>query len=170
MKEEFKTIEARKIVDNPFKLIGDDWMLITAGTPTRFNMMTASWGGVGVLWGKEVCFCFIRPERYTYDFMEEAQTFTLTFFEEKYRDILELCGTKSGRDLDKVAATGLTVVSGAGEGIYFAEARLVLECKKLYYQDLNPEYFLDADIRRHYSVDGYHRLYIGEILRCLSKD
>lgn len=170
MKEEFKTIEVRKIVDNPFKLIGDDWMLITAGTPTRFNMMTASWGGVGVLWGKEVCFCFIRPERYTYGFMEEAETFTLSFFEEKYRGILELCGTKSGRDLDKVAATGLTVVSGAGEGVYFAEARLVLECKKLYYQDLNPECFLDADIRRHYLVDGYHRLYIGEILRCLSKD
>lgn len=162
-------MDPAQIEDNVFKLIGNDWMLITAGNPEKFNMMTASWGGMGVLWGKQVCFCFVRPQRYTYEFMEREDHFTLTFFTEEYRKALNLCGSKSGREMDKAAAAGLTPVAGEKGSVYFREARLVLECKKLYYQDLNPEHFLDISIERNYPGKDYHRMYIGEIIGCKSR-
>ena len=109
-------IEPNMIDRNVFQLIGSDWMLITAGTPESYNTMTASWGGMGVLWGKNVCFCFIRPTRHTYQFIEKADVFSLSFFEERYRGALEICGTKSGRDIDKAAATGLIPVAGGLPG------------------------------------------------------
>ena len=108
-------------------------MLITAGTPESYNTMTASWGGMGVLWNKNICFCVIRPTRYTYQFIEKTDVFSLSFFEERYRQALEVCGTKSGRDIDKAAVTGLTPVAGELDGTTnFQQARLVIECKKLY--------------------------------------
>jgi flavin reductase (DIM6/NTAB) family NADH-FMN oxidoreductase RutF len=166
MEEIFKTIEPEKLDENPFKLVGTDWMLITAGDRTKFNTMTASWGGFGILWNKKVCFCVIRPSRYTYDFMEKAERFTLSFFEEKYRSVLSFCGSKSGRDVDKIAATGITPVQSRKGGIAFQEARLVLACRKLYYQDLQPENFLDPAIEKNYNGKDYHRMYIGEITDC----
>jgi flavin reductase (DIM6/NTAB) family NADH-FMN oxidoreductase RutF len=111
MNSEFLTIKPDQITDNVFKLIGSDWMLITAGTLHEFNTMTASWGGMGVLWNKNVCWCVIRPHRYTYRFTEDADRFTLSFFEEEHRGILKFCGTRSGRDVDKLAATGLRCFS-----------------------------------------------------------
>lgn len=144
-------------------------MLITAGTPDNFNVMTASWGGLGVLWGKNVCFVFVRPHRHTYKFMETNQHFTLSFFSEKYREILNFCGKNSGRDLDKISATGLTLASEDGQGVYYKEARLVLQCKKIYYHDFNPENFKDSDIDSHYPNNDYHRLYVGEIEQTLAK-
>ncbi len=170
MKNEFKRIPAKSITDNTFTLIDDDWMLITAGTPAEFNTMTASWGGLGILWNREVCFCFIRPQRYTYGFMEEENIFTLSFFNEKYRAALQLCGSKSGRDLDKINATGLTPLYLPDGGISFSEARLILKCKKVYTQDLDAQRFLAPNINEHYPAKDYHRLYIGEIMQCLTKD
>ena len=169
MKSSFKEVSPDLLCDNVFKLIGEGWMLITAGTLDSFNMMTASWGGFGVLWGKSICFCVIRPSRYTYGFMENSDFFTLAFFEEEYRKVLKFCGTNSGRNVDKVAKTGLTPLRGNTGTIYFNEARLVIECKKIYFQDVDPEHFLESDIKENYPEDDYHRMYVGEIIKCLEK-
>jgi flavin reductase (DIM6/NTAB) family NADH-FMN oxidoreductase RutF len=164
----FIEILPEAITDNSIKLIGKDWMLVTAGTEASFNTMTAAWGGLGVLWEKEICFCVIRPTRYTYAFMEKSEGFTLSFFEERYRDVLTYCGTKSGKDVNKVAQTGLTPVFDNG-AIYFSEARLVMVCRKIYTQDIVPDNFLDPGIDKFYPAKDYHRMYVGEISRCLRK-
>ena len=165
----FTVTHPDKITDNPFKLIGTDWMLITAGSPESFNTMTASWGGMGVIWNKKVCFCVVRPTRHTRLFTESSDYFTLSFFEERYREVLNYCGTHSGRDVDKIKETRLTPLFG-DDTVYFAEARLVFLCKKIYYQDINPGNFLDPTIDdRNYPLKDYHRLYVGEIVSCLVK-
>jgi len=165
----FAEINPEDIHDNVFKLIGSDWMLVSAGTRESFNMMTASWGGMGVLWNKNIAICFVRPHRYTYDFIERADFFTLSFFSEEHRTALNLCGSKSGRQVNKAAATGLTPIAGETGAILFAEARLALECKKIYFQDLDPAHFLDEGIHKNYSKRDYHRMYVGEIVHCLAK-
>lgn len=165
---EFKETTPELLTDNPFELIGKDWMLITAGTPESFNTMTASWGGLGVLWERKTAFCFIRPTRYTYEFVESSPYFTLSFFEEHYRKALSFCGSHSGRDTDKIKGAGLTPVK-KGNFVYFDEARLVLACRKLYFQDINQEHFLDEKINDMYPQKDYHRMYIGEIVKCLRK-
>ncbi|HUK99619.1 MAG TPA: flavin reductase family protein [Nitrospirota bacterium] len=162
----FKESKPELLMENPFKLIGTDWMLITAGTPESFNTMTASWGGMGILWQKQVCFCFIRPTRFTYKFVERSQNFTLSFFENQYRKALDFCGSHSGRDTDKIKGSGLTPIKRDGL-VYFAEARIVLGCKKLYFQDIRPDHFLDSQIDNLYPAKDYHRMYVGEIVSCL---
>jgi flavin reductase (DIM6/NTAB) family NADH-FMN oxidoreductase RutF len=166
MAQDFKEIQPESLRDNVFTLIGADWMLVTAGTPESYNTMTASWGGMGVLWDKHVCFCFIRPTRHTHVFMEGSKFFTLSFFEEKYRSALNYCGSHSGRDVDKARETGITPVKGKTGAVYFDEARLVVECEKIYFQDLVPAHFLSPDIERNYPNKDYHRMYIGKIVRC----
>lgn len=168
MRNQFKEIQPEQITENVFKLIGEDWMLITAGTLKSYNTMTASWGGLGTLWGKNVCFIFIRPTRYTYEFVEKVNSFTLSFFEEKYRNVLDFCGTKSGRNVDKAKETGITPLK-CDCGVYFSESYLVIECKKIYYQDINPRFFLDKSINSNYTSRDYHRMYVGEITRVLKK-
>lgn len=167
MQSEFKEIDVYDIHDNPFKLIADDWMLVTAGNMQKFNTMTASWGTLGELWSKKVAFCFVRPTRHTHKFMEAANTFTLTFFDEKYREALDYCGHHSGRKVDKIAKTGLTPIEWEGKAVYFQQARLVLVCKKVYWQDLDPKHFLDSEIDDNYPKKDYHRMYVGEIISCL---
>ena len=165
----FKTITASDINDNTIRLISRDWMLVTAGSIENFNTMTASWGGLGHLWNKDVCFIFVRPSRHTFSFIENNKGFTLSFFTEKYRPALKLCGSKSGRDIDKVKAAGLTPAGSAAGNVYFGEARLVIECSKIYSQDISPELFLDPEIASNYSGGDYHRLYIGEIKSVLTR-
>jgi len=165
----FTEIAPEKLNEGAFKLIGSDWMLITAGGIDSFNTMTASWGGLGVIWGRNVCYCVIRPGRYTYEFMERGDLFTLTFFEEKHRPALTYCGTHSGMDVDKVKQTGLTPVQSESGSVYFDEARIVLECRKIYFQDIDPVNFLDPAIADNYPIKDYHRMYIGEILKCMVK-
>jgi flavin reductase (DIM6/NTAB) family NADH-FMN oxidoreductase RutF len=165
---DFREARPESLPDNPFTLIGKDWMLITAGEPGAFNTMTASWGGLGVLWERKVAFCFIRPTRYTFEVIERSGSFTLSFFEERYRKALSFCGSHSGRDVDKVRGAGLTPVHEGGF-VYFSEARIVLKCRKLYFQDLSPERFLDPKIADLYPQKDYHRMYVGEIVRCLVK-
>ena len=169
MPKDFKEVSPELIKDNPFKLIGSDWMLITAGTIKNYNMMTARWGGLGVLWDKKICFCVIRPQRYTYGFMEKSQYFTLSFFEEKYRKILEFCGTKSGRDVNKTQETGLMPVEDSTGAVYFKQARLVIVAHKIYFQQMDPACFLDPRIHENYPNKDYHRMYVGELTRCLVK-
>ncbi len=166
---EFREIKPEQLADNPFRLIGADWMLITAGAPGAFNTMTASWGGLGVLWERKVCFCFIRPTRHTYRFIEQSERFTLSFFEERYRKVLQFCGSHSGRDTDKVKEAGLTPVAANGS-IHFAEARLVFVCRKLYTQDISPDRFLDSSLEAMYPQKDYHRMYVGGIETCLVRE
>lgn len=170
MSANFKKINPEEINDNVFKLVGKDWMLITAGTKEKFNTMTASWGGLGILWGKQIAFCVIRPQRYTYEFVENTDKYTLAFFDSEYKKALGILGSKSGRDTDKIAEAGIAPVELAEGSVAFDEARLVLECKKIYYQDLEPENFLDPDIDKNYANKDYHRMYIGEIVNCYAKE
>jgi len=168
MERGFVEIRPEEIGDNPFKLIGESWMLITAGTRDSFNTMTASWGGLGVLWNRPIAVCFVRPTRHTYGFMEAAGGFSLCFFDEQHRKILEYCGAKSGRKVDKVAKTGLLPVFGA-DTVYFEQARLVIECRKVHTWDIDPARFVDREIDKLYPKKDYHRAYIGEIVRCLKR-
>lgn len=164
----FHEITPSEIAGNPFQMIGRDWALVTAGDETGCNTMTVSWGGVGVLWGKDVVTVYIRPQRYTREFLDRFENFTVSFYEESAREALALCGSKSGRDLDKIAAAGLTPVHENGM-TYFAEARLVLECRKLYLDKIRSEGFLDPAIEQNYAAGDYHLVYVGEITRVLSK-
>ena len=161
----FEKIDPKSLDQNVFSMIGDQWMLITAGTREQCNTMTASWGGLGVLWGKPVATVYIRPQRYTLEFVEREEKFTLAFFGEAYRKALALCGSKSGRDIDKVKECSFTVKTGAGGAPFFQEAELALVCRKLYWQDIDPTHFLDPDLDgKWYPGKDYHRMYIGEIV------
>ena len=105
-----KKLEVKDLKENFFEAIGKEWMLVTAGTKEKFNTMTASWGGIGWLWNKPVAFVFIRPERYTYEFVEKNDHLTLSFLGEENKKIHAVCGSKSGRNIDKVKETGLKPV------------------------------------------------------------
>lgn len=164
---EFKTLEPSQL-GNVFEMIGKQWMLITAGDRNACNTMTASWGGMGVLWGAPVAFAFIRPTRYTLEFIEKTDMFTLCFFDEEYRKALNFCGTKSGRDVDKVKATGLTPAYD-GEAVYFEQARTVLVCKKMYRQDLDPTCFIDKSQDQKWYNQDYHRMFVGQIQKVLQR-
>lgn len=166
----FKKISSFKITENVIDLIGKQWMLITAGDKDSYNTMTAAWGGFGFLWNVPVTYIFIRPQRYTYEFTEKYDQFTLSFFEKKYKNILSYCGTHSGKDVDKAAETGLNIQQTDSGNIYFEEAKLVVECSKLYTDDIKPEGFNDRLINRNYPNKDYHRMYIGKILNCWVKD
>ncbi len=167
MNQNWKTINPDDIRDNVFKLIGADWMLITSGTLDKWNTMTASWGSLGILWGKQVCFCFVRDSRYTYEFMNENELFSLSFFDESHRGALDYCGSNSGRDVNKAKETGLIPVLIDGS-VCFEQSRLTMVCKKIYNQDIDPTNFVDASIHDHYAAKDYHRMYIGEITGCYS--
>ena len=165
----FEKMDPKNLDQNVFSLIGERWMLITAGTQEKCNTMTASWGGLGVLWGKPVATVYIRPQRYTLEFVEREDYFTLSFFGEEHRKALALCGSKSGRDMDKVKECGFTVATAEGAP-YFEEADLVLVCKKAYWQDMDPTHFLDGEIDgKWYPEKYYHRIFIGEIVEVLRK-
>lgn len=167
----FREIKPTEITENPFKLIGTDWMLVTAEENDKCNMMTASWGGVGIMWNKPVAFTFIRPQRYTFGMLENGEYYSLCVLEDGYKDVLKLCGTKSGRDIDKVKETGLTVERIDGVP-YFAQSKLVLICKKLYAQDLNAESLVEKSLAGNYNAEGtdWHKMYINEIVKVLVKD
>lgn len=152
--------------EDVINLIDKQWMLVTAGTPESYNTMTASWGALGCLWNRPVAIIFIRPERYTHDFIEKGGRVSLSFFGEEYRDALKLCGSRSGRDCDKVAQAGLHQLELPSGAITFSEARLVLECRKLFKTEMEEENFCDKDIfEKWYSVDegAPHTIYILEI-------
>ena len=164
---EFKTISPYEMEGNPFQMIDKQWMLVTAGNQQSANTMTASWGGLGYLWRKPVSFVFIRPTRYTYEFTEREDCYSLCFFSEEYRDALKLCGTVSGRDRDKIAECNLTLRYDA-EAPYFDEAETVIICRKMAAQDIDPACFIDPAVEDCYNND-YHRVYTGELLRVMTR-
>ena len=166
-----KAMDPKKLQENVFSLIGDKWMLITAGTGEKCNTMTASWGGLGVIWGAPAATCYIRPQRYTKEFVDREEYFTLAFFGEEHRAKLSLCGSKSGRDVDKAAECGFTVAESACGTPYFTQAQLVLVCRKLYADTIKPECFLDRSCDTDcYPEHDYHTMYIAEIVEALKQD
>lgn len=167
----FKKVDISELSFNPFGKIGKEWMLLTGGSMENFNTMTASWGQLGVLWNKNVLTCYIRPNRYTYEFIEKGEGFTASFFGEEYRKALSFCGSHSGRDCDKVSETGLTPVETDG-CVSFGEADLVLVCRKLYSYDVEKSGFLTDDgiPEQVYGKEPYHRAYIAEITAVYVKE
>jgi len=151
-----------------FRAFDRDWALLTAGTPEKFNTMTISWGGLGTLWGRPVATVYVRPSRYTHDFMESGGCFTVSFYPEAYRKILGVLGSRSGRDMDKMRGSGLTPVA-AGESVSFAEADVTLVCRKLYVQRLERERIPEEILRTFYTdaAGAPHDIYIGEVTEIL---
>jgi flavin reductase (DIM6/NTAB) family NADH-FMN oxidoreductase RutF len=160
-------IPIEKFIIKPFHLWDVQSLLLTSGDFSRqhFNAMTIGWGSIGYIWRRPFIQVVVRPVRYTYEFMEEYDTFTVCAFPVKYHAALQLLGTRSGRDGDKIAASGLTLmVSTKIPAPGYKEASLILECRKIYWDDLNPSNILEPGIELHYPQKDYHRIYFGEIL------
>lgn len=165
---EFKEINPREL-KSVFSFISDDWALVTAGTPEKWNTMTVSWGAMGEIWGKDAAFIFIRPQRYTRVFVEANERFTISNFDGGYKKELGLCGSKSGREMDKSAATGLT--AGFVDGVpYIQQAHSFVLCRKMAELDLKPDQFIDPTIdAQWYPEHDYHRVYVAEIEKAYLK-
>ena len=166
--KDFSAFDIRGLQDNVFNLIAERWMLVTAGTKDSWNTMTASWGGLGHLWNRDVAFAFVRPTRHTFGFLERDGLYTLSFFGPQWRKALAVCSKVSGRDSDKAALTGLKPLETPSGAIIFEQADFALICRIVHKQDLDPTGFIDPSIHLHYS-DDYHRLYIGEIIQGLRR-
>lgn len=166
----FKEIKTTELKDNVFDVIGKQWLLVTAENGGKCNTMTASWGGLGVMWGKDVAFLVIRPQRYTKEFIDASGTLSVSVLPEGYRKQYNYLGTVSGRDEDKIANAGLQVAHDGGTP-YFEEARLVLICEKRFAQPYTPDAFLDKELlEKWYPGQDYHTLYICEIKKVLVKE
>lgn len=164
-----KEISIRDLQSNFVKMFSENWALLTAGTTEDFNTMTVSWGGIGELWNKDIGFVFVRPQRYTYEFIERNEYFSLSFFGGEYKKELGICGSKSGRDIDKMEATGFVPVD-LGNAVGFKQAKITIVMKKLAYQDMKPEGFLDESIMKNYANNDFHRIYVGEIFKVLVEE
>lgn len=172
-----KEIRPEALQDNAFKMIGKDWMLVTACSQMeneegkivlgRANTMTASWGGVGVLWNKPVATIYLRPQRYTKELIDQSETFSLSVLSEKYKTALNYCGSHSGRDGDKFKPAKLDV-QYMNDTPWIKQARIVLFCRKLYAQELDPNCFIDEKMcKQNYRNDDFHTMYIAEITKAM---
>ena len=157
-------------IENAIECIGSRWMLITVDDKeqSRANAMTASWGAMGVLWNKNICICFVRPQRHTYGLLEKENEFSIAFMGEEHRDALRLCGRESGRDADKLKKCGFSVSYDVGVPI-IEQAETVLVCRKLYEDDLKEGCFLDETLLSNYKDSDYHRFYVCEIKEAYRK-
>lgn len=164
----FKEISIKELNENFVSLIGDEWMLVAAGDEENYNMMTASWGGLGVMWNSPVAVTVIRPQRYTKEFVDANDMFTLSFYGDD-KAIHKVCGSESGRDVNKAEKTGLTPVF-ADNTVYFEQARIVLVCKKMYVQPMSPDSIVDENINKWYENKDYHIMYVGKIEKVLVKE
>ncbi len=154
---------------NPFKKIGTEWMLITAGDAGKANTMTASWGGVGVMWGKNVVYIFVRDTRYTKEFIDKQDTFSLTFFDKSYKSALKYLGAVSGRDEDKLAGARMHL-DYCKDTPYIDEGNLVLVCRKMSATRITKDQFIDPEIEQKWYADGnMHTMYVGEIIEVLAR-
>ena len=168
--KKFKQISCNEIKESIFDLISKDWMLVTAGCKENHNTMTASWGGLGFLWNKNVAYTFIRPQRYTLEFIDNNDYFTLSFFNDDMKNALKFCGVKSGRDVDKDKETGLVPVYDE-DYVYYEQAKLVLVCKKLYRQDFESSCFIEKELdSKNYANKDYHKMFISEIVKVLIEE
>ncbi|MGD0706826.1 MAG: flavin reductase family protein [Anaerolineaceae bacterium] len=167
-----KPIAVKDFAPRIFHLFDDQWLLLTCGDfgKKHFNAMTISWGSMGIMWNRPFVQVVVRPTRYTLEFMNQYDSFTVSAFGESHRDALNLLGSRSGRDGDKIAASGLTpVASQKVAAPSFAEAELVLECRKLFWQDIDHSHFVDAGIEKHYPKKDYHRMFFGEVVGIFGK-
>lgn len=144
----------------------NDWALLTSGTPENFNTMTIAWGSLGDMWWQPVIDCYVVPTRYTYGYMMENDIFTVSFFPEEYRKDLQILGSKSGRDGDKVALTQLTP-KVLEQGVTFEQADTTLVCKKIYHQPLDRDEIPQFALEEHYQSMEPHDLFIGQILQVI---
>lgn len=155
---------------NPFETFRN-WALVTAKVESKHNSMVIGWGTLGVLWRKNVAIVFIREDRYTYDFIEKATEFTISFYDEEYKDALKIYGSRSGRDLNKDTAANFHPVS-VHNTITYQEANLTLVCKKLYQTRMNDEDFTDlVPVEFYEQIDKSvrHHMYVGEIIEIIEK-
>ncbi|MBN2776430.1 MAG: flavin reductase [Bacteroidales bacterium] len=151
--------------DNAIRMIGKDWVLISAGTAEDYNMMTASWGTLGWLWERPVSTIYVRPQRHTHNYTEREDYYTLCFFDDPDKEVLRLMGTVSGKDFDKMGYEKLTPVVTPNGSIAFEEAYLIIECKKLYSMVLKEEEFDDkTPMNDMYPERDFHTVYYGEIM------
>jgi len=167
MRQPLEKISIKKLTISAFDLWDTNWLLLTSGDFSigSFNAMTVAWGSIGNMWNLPIAMVVVRPTRYTYGFINTYPTFTLCGFQKEYRKALNLLGTKSGRDGDKISESGLTpTASEKVDAPIFQEADLSIECRKIYFHDFNPEQFLDERIDKHYALKDYHRMIFGEIL------
>jgi flavin reductase (DIM6/NTAB) family NADH-FMN oxidoreductase RutF len=168
--KKFIEIKPEELDKSPFQLLGKDWMLITAEKDNKVNTMTAAWGGFGVMFGKNVVYIVVRPQRYTKEFVDAADTFSLTFFDKGFRQQLNYLGTVSGKDEDKISKTNLTTLHSENTP-YFEEGNMIIFCKKLYAQEFKSECFLVSEIdTKCYPEKDYHTFYIAEIEKILIKE
>ena len=164
----FKEIKATEIKDNLIKKISEEWMLVTAGNKDSFNMMTASWGFMGEMWGNDTAIAMVRPQRYTMEFLNREDYFTLSFYGDN-KDIHKVCGSMSGRDVDKTELTGLTPLFDKAP--FFKEANTVIICKKEYVQPLDKNCFLNKEhIDKWYQSSDFHYMLFGKIEKVLIKE
>ena len=162
----FETVDPRSIKDNLIKCLAEEWALITAGNSQGYNMMTASWGFFGEMWGSDSIAMIVRPGRYTMEFIDKNDYFTVSFYGDN-KAVHKVCGSKSGRDVNKTKETGLTPVSN-DKYVYFKEARMVLIVKKQFVQRMTEDAFLDkAVIDKWYPEKDYHNMIIGKIEKVL---
>lgn len=165
----FKEISAKDIKGNLIEAIANEWMLITAGNEKDFNMMTASWGYMGEIWGSDSAVALIRPTRHTLKFVNENDYFTLSFYGEEGREYHKVCGSLSGKDVNKAEMTGLVPVFGE-KAPYFEQARLVLVCKKQYVQKMEENCFTDKEPLQKWYDGDLHYMFIGKIEKVLVKE
>lgn len=168
--ENMRILKPEELGDNPFELIGKEWLLLAAEREAQTNAMTVSWGGLGILWRKPVAFVFVRHSRYTLEFIEKADTFSLSAFDDPGHKLLGYFGSVSGRTEDKIAKSGLTQFSHDNTPC-FEQSKLTIVCRKLFAQELLPESFTDRSILEScYSDHDYHRMYVGEVLSVLQRN
>ena len=164
--ENFRQIDPNEITDNFIRTIGQEWMLITAGNRESCNTMTASWGMIGYIWGRPAAQFMVRPQRYTREFVDREERVTLSFFSPEYHAALQYCGSRTGRTEDKIRNAGLTVAYTDDDVPALAEARLILQCRKLYVGQIRSEEFVGRRCdTKWYSQHDYHKVYITEIER-----
>ena len=164
----FKEIDAKEIKGNLIDLISNEWMLISAGDKNGYNMMTASWGFLGEMWGSDTAVAVIRPQRYTMQFVDNCEYYALSFYGSN-KEIHKICGKMSGRDVNKTELTGLTPVFGDNT-VYFDEARLVIICKKQYVQTMEENCFTNKEPLKWYSEKDYHKMIFGKIEKVLIRE
>lgn len=166
-----REIKPTEIKENPIELFGKDWALVTAGTPDNFNTMTISWGMIGNLWQVPVAMCYVRPQRYTHQFTEKYDRFTLSFFHPDMKRTLAIMGSKSGRDIDKMHYPGLDAVELPSGQIGYKQAKLIIECEKAYADVFKEGNFIDRELMESvYPAKDFHTFYIGRITHVWVED
>ena len=146
-----------------FNKLNDEWALLTAGNQEKFNTMTISWGGMGTLWNKPVVTAYVRESRYTHEFLDNGDYFTISFYPAEYKKALGVLGSKSGRDMDKMKDSGLTA-KFLEKGVTLEEAEITLVCKKLFMQRLDMDLMSDEIRTQFYGDNDAHDMYIGEVI------